>query len=148
MPGHLSEQQSELAETSPPVRQFADMLTHRQGTKFPGWADQAEASDVQEIQGFAASLCKDWPAVTADPPCPGAGRRSRELSQESVIHQGDQDTGRLLRPSHTTLTRTAGLCRLSAAQTELRPPHGSCRALYGQHFPVTGLPAARSPIQC
>jgi transposase len=55
----------ELAATSTLVRQFADMLTHRQGSKLPGWADQAEASDVQEIRGFAAGLRKDWAAVTA-----------------------------------------------------------------------------------
>jgi transposase len=41
------------------------MLTHRQGDKLPGWADRAEASDVQEIRGFAAGLRKDWAAVTA-----------------------------------------------------------------------------------
>jgi transposase len=55
----------ELAATSTLVRQFADMLTHRQGTKLPGWADQAEASDIPEIRSFAAGLRKDWPAVTA-----------------------------------------------------------------------------------
>jgi hypothetical protein len=55
----------ELAATSTLVRQFADMLTHRQGTKLPGWADRAEASDVPELRGFAAGLRKDWPAVTA-----------------------------------------------------------------------------------
>jgi transposase len=75
-PGKLSDQHRdalaaitarcpELAATSTLVRQFADMLTHRQGTRLPGWADQAEASDVQEVRGFAAGLRKDWPAVTA-----------------------------------------------------------------------------------
>jgi hypothetical protein len=47
------------------VRQFGDMLTHRQGSKLPEWADQAEASTVQEIRNYAAGLRKDWPAVTA-----------------------------------------------------------------------------------
>jgi hypothetical protein len=55
----------ELAATRTLVRQFGDMLTHRQGTKLPGWADQAEASDVPEIRSFAAGLRKDWAAVTA-----------------------------------------------------------------------------------
>jgi transposase len=55
----------ELAATRTLVRQFADMLTHRQGSKLPGWAERAEASDVQEIRGFAAGLRKDWAAVTA-----------------------------------------------------------------------------------
>jgi transposase len=47
------------------VRQFGDMLTHRQGSKLPEWADQAGASTVQEIRNYAAGLRKDWPAVTA-----------------------------------------------------------------------------------
>jgi transposase len=55
----------ELAATSTLVRQFADMLTHRQSSKLPGWADRAEASDVQEIRSFAAGLRMDWPAVSA-----------------------------------------------------------------------------------
>jgi transposase len=55
----------ELAATRTLVRQFADMLTHRQGSKLPGWADQAEASGVQEMRGFASGLRKDWAAVTA-----------------------------------------------------------------------------------
>jgi transposase len=55
----------ELDATRTLVRQFADMLTHRQGSKLPGWADQAEASDVQEMRSFAAGLRKDWAAVTA-----------------------------------------------------------------------------------
>jgi transposase len=55
----------ELAATRTVVRQFGDMLTHRQGSKLPGWADRAEASDIQEIRSFAAGLRKDWAAVTA-----------------------------------------------------------------------------------
>jgi transposase len=55
----------ELAATRTLVRQFGDMLTHRQGSKLPGWAGQAEASDVPELRSFAAGLRKDWPAVTA-----------------------------------------------------------------------------------
>lgn len=55
----------ELAATQTLVRQFADMLTHRQGSKLPGWAEQAEASPVKELRAFAAGLRKDWPAVTA-----------------------------------------------------------------------------------
>jgi hypothetical protein len=55
----------ELDATRTLVRQFADMLTHRQGGKLPEWADQAEASPVQELRSFAAGLRKDWPAVTA-----------------------------------------------------------------------------------
>jgi transposase len=41
------------------------MLTHRQGEKLPAWAGDADASDVQEMRGFAAGLRRDWPAVTA-----------------------------------------------------------------------------------
>jgi hypothetical protein len=55
----------ELDATRTLVRQFADMLTHRQGSKLPAWADQAEASTVQEMRSFAAGLRKDWDAVTA-----------------------------------------------------------------------------------
>jgi transposase len=55
----------ELDATRTLVRQFADMLTHRQGSNLPAWADQAEASTVQEMRSFAAGLRKDWPAVTA-----------------------------------------------------------------------------------
>jgi transposase len=55
----------ELDATRTLVRQFADMLTHRQGGKLPAWADQAEASTVREMRGFAAGLRKDRDAVTA-----------------------------------------------------------------------------------
>jgi transposase len=55
----------ELDATRTLVCQFADVLTHRQGSKLPIWADQAEASDVPELRRFAAGLRKDWPAVTA-----------------------------------------------------------------------------------
>jgi transposase len=41
------------------------MLTYRQGSKLPEWADQAEAGDVQELRSFTAGLRKDWAAVTA-----------------------------------------------------------------------------------
>jgi transposase len=41
------------------------MLTHRQGSKLPDWADQAEASTVQEMRNYAPGLRKDWAAVTA-----------------------------------------------------------------------------------
>jgi transposase len=75
-PGKLSDQHRvalaaitarcpELDATRTLVRQFADMLTHRQGSKLPDWADQAEASTVQEMRNYAASLRKDWAAVTA-----------------------------------------------------------------------------------
>jgi transposase len=55
----------ELDATRTLVRQFGDMLTHRQGSKLPAWADNAEASTVQELRSFAAGLRKDWDAVTA-----------------------------------------------------------------------------------
>ncbi|MDQ2874767.1 MAG: transposase, partial [Actinomycetota bacterium] len=55
----------ELAATRALVRQFGDLLTHRQGDKLPDWASQAEASDVQELRSFAVGLRQDWPAVTA-----------------------------------------------------------------------------------
>ena len=55
----------ELATVRALVRQFADMLCHRNGTKLPGWADEAEASTVRELRSFAAGLRKDWTAVTA-----------------------------------------------------------------------------------
>ena len=56
----------ELATVRALVRQFADMLCHRNGTKLPGaWADEAEASAVRELRSFAAGLRKDWTAVTA-----------------------------------------------------------------------------------
>jgi transposase len=55
----------ELATVRALVRQFADMLCHRNGTKLPGWADEAEASTVRELRSFAAGLRKDWAAVTA-----------------------------------------------------------------------------------
>jgi hypothetical protein len=74
----------ELAATRTVVRQFADMLTHRQGGKLPGWADPAEASDVPEMRSFAAGLRKDWPAVTAGlTPCPGARAPSKATSTAS-----------------------------------------------------------------
>jgi transposase len=55
----------ELDATRTLVRQFGDMLTHRQGANLPARADNAEASTVQEMRSFAAGLRKDWPAVTA-----------------------------------------------------------------------------------
>ena len=55
----------ELAATRALVRDFANMLTHRTGSKLPDWASQAEASTVRELHSFAAGLRKDWPAVTA-----------------------------------------------------------------------------------
>jgi transposase len=55
----------ELTATRALVRDFADMLCHRTGSKLPGWADQAEASPVRELRSFAAGLRKDWAAVTA-----------------------------------------------------------------------------------
>jgi transposase len=55
----------ELDATRILVRQLADMLTHRQGSKLPDWTARAEASTVQEMRSFAAGLPKDWPAVTA-----------------------------------------------------------------------------------
>ena len=55
----------ELDATRTLVRQFAGMLTHRQGSKLPARADHAEASTVQEMRGFAAGLRKDRDAVTA-----------------------------------------------------------------------------------
>ncbi len=55
----------ELAATRALVRDFASMLLHRTGSDLPAWADQAEASTVRELRGFAAGLRKDWPAVTA-----------------------------------------------------------------------------------
>jgi hypothetical protein len=73
----------ELAATRTLVCQFADMLTHRQGSKLPGWADQAEASDIPEIRSFAAGLRKDWPAVTAGLTCPGAPAQSKATSTAS-----------------------------------------------------------------
>ena len=65
MLAHVTDRRCTLVAQRALVRQFADMLTHRQGTKLPDWADQAEASDVQEIRSYAAGLRKDWPAVTA-----------------------------------------------------------------------------------
>jgi transposase len=55
----------ELTATRALVREFADMLCHRSGSKLPRWADQAEAGPVRELRSFAAGLRKDWPAVTA-----------------------------------------------------------------------------------
>jgi Transposase len=54
-----------LATVRALVRQFADMLCHRNGTKLPGWAGEAEASTVRELRSFAAGLRNDWAAVTA-----------------------------------------------------------------------------------
>jgi transposase len=81
--GAITARCPELAATSTLVRQFADMLTHRQGTKLPGWAERAEACDVQELRGFAAGLRKDWAAVTAGLPCPGAQAPSKATSTAS-----------------------------------------------------------------
>jgi transposase len=55
----------ELTTTRALVREFADMLCHRTGSKLPSWADQAEASPVRELRSFTAGLRKDWAAVTA-----------------------------------------------------------------------------------
>jgi hypothetical protein len=56
----------ELTATRALVREFADMLCHRSGSKLPDWADQAEASPVRELRSFTAGLRKDWAAVTAE----------------------------------------------------------------------------------
>jgi hypothetical protein len=55
----------ELKATRALVREFADMLCHRHGDRLEAWADQAEASPVSELRGFAKGLRKDWAAVTA-----------------------------------------------------------------------------------
>ena len=73
----------ELAATRALVRDFASMLTHRTGSKFPGWAGQAEASTVRELRGFAAGLRKDWPAVTAGLTLPGVPAPSKATSTGS-----------------------------------------------------------------
>jgi hypothetical protein len=70
----------ELAATRTLVRQFGDMLTNRQGDKLPGWAGQAEASDVQEMRSFAAGL---GPPSPPDSPCPGTRAPSRDTSTAS-----------------------------------------------------------------
>jgi transposase len=55
----------ELATVRAMVREFAGMLCNRTGRKLPGWADHAQASNIRELQTFAAGLRKDWAAVTA-----------------------------------------------------------------------------------
>ena len=55
----------ELTTTRDLVRDFADMLCHQHGEHLEAWADQAQASPVSELRGFASGLRKDWAAVTA-----------------------------------------------------------------------------------
>jgi hypothetical protein len=55
----ITARRPELDATRTLVRQFADMLTRRQGSKLPRWADQAEASDVPELRSFAPGRSKD-----------------------------------------------------------------------------------------
>lgn len=43
-PSNLTARCPKLDATRTLIRQFADMLTHRQGSKPPAWADQTEAS--------------------------------------------------------------------------------------------------------
>jgi transposase len=91
----------ELAATCTLVRQFADMLTHRQGSKLPDWADQAEASTVQELRSFAAGLRKDWPAVTAGLTLPwssgtveGHVNRIKMIKRQMYVRSRRPGTGR------------------------------------------------------
>jgi Transposase len=55
----------ELSITRTLVREFADMLCHRQGEHLEGWAARAENSPVSELRSFSKGLRKDWAAVTA-----------------------------------------------------------------------------------
>ncbi len=55
----------ELTITCALVREFADMLCHRKGSRLGAWAASAEASPVPELRGFAKGLRKDQDAVTA-----------------------------------------------------------------------------------
>jgi transposase len=45
------------------VSDFAGMLRHRQGQHLDAWIANAQASDISQIQGFAAGLLKDYDAV-------------------------------------------------------------------------------------
>ncbi|WP_297542999.1 transposase [Amycolatopsis sp.] len=45
------------------VSDFAGMLRQRQGQHLDGWIGRAQASGVQQLQGFAAGLLKDYDAV-------------------------------------------------------------------------------------
>ncbi len=45
------------------VSDFAGMLRHRQGQHLDTWIAQAQASDISQLQGFAAGLLKDYDAV-------------------------------------------------------------------------------------
>ena len=61
----ITDRCTELAAARALVRDFADMLCHRQGEYLETWAAQAENSPVSELRGFAKGLRKDWAAVTA-----------------------------------------------------------------------------------
>ena len=47
------------------VRQFADMLSHRKGSKLPGLGRPSRSQHRPGDAAFAAGLRKDWAAVTA-----------------------------------------------------------------------------------
>jgi transposase len=53
----------ELAYTL--VEQFAQMLRTRTGERLDAWLEKARASQIRELQGFAASVERDKAAVSA-----------------------------------------------------------------------------------
>ena len=53
----------ELAYTL--VKQFAQMLRTRTGERLDAWLEQARASQIRELQGFASSVERDKAAVLA-----------------------------------------------------------------------------------
>ena len=107
----------ELTTTRDLVRAFADMLCHQHGEHLPAWADQAQASPVSELRGFANGLRKDWAAVTAGLTTPynsGAveGHVNRINSQKTDVRASETRPAPQARPAR----------RLTVTTIEPEPP--------------------------
>jgi hypothetical protein len=57
------------------VSDFAGMLRQRQGQHLDTWIAHAQASDIQQMQGFAAGLLRTTTPSGTDSPSPGAAAR-------------------------------------------------------------------------
>ena len=59
----LLKQSDLIAQTYELIRQFRQILTERDETALPGWAYEAETSEIPELQRFVQRLRMDWEAV-------------------------------------------------------------------------------------
>ncbi|MFJ9448606.1 transposase [Kitasatospora sp. NPDC101235] len=55
----------ELEAIAECVREFAQMMTERQGSKLDGWLARAECTGMKPLQSLARGLRQDFDAVTA-----------------------------------------------------------------------------------